>query len=953
MKSITALLLISAAPLGAIATAQVPATAVSAERVNGWGVPLTDVTPDPAVRLGRLPNGMKYAIRQNSTPKGAASVRLQFAFGSLAEREKERGLAHFIEHMAFNGTTHVPEGEMKKTLERLGLSFGPDSNAFTSFDTTTYMLELPQADAQRIDTALFLMRETASEVTFDPAAMDRERGVILSEKRSRENFQLRRTIDEIGFHMPQSNLPKRIPIGTEDVLRTSTPAEIKDLYRRYYRPENATLVIVGDIDPPAIEAKIRGKFGDWAGSGPAGSKMARGTVDFARPADIGSFTDPAIESSVGITAFRPWENAVDTKAKRRSDLVRLLGVTMMSRRLQHIANAPGTKMIGGSASASELEQLASTSTIQAAVSEGEWPSALTTVEQELRRAIQYGFTPSELRIQLMEAQGGVKRSVDQADTRSNAALASSILSVIDEPNVISTPQFQLDLFNQIAPGITLAEVNAEFRRIWSGSKPLTFVTDKRPVDKARIAAILDQSRKVAVAPQKDAGRLRFAYDSFGTPGTVVADSRIADLGVRTVRFANNVRLNIKRTDFEKGSVRYSVRLAGGMLAMPRDKAGLNILVNSLIPLAGLEKHSIEDLKQIMAGHGVRPGFNLASDAIVAQGQTVQGDLALQMKLTAAFMTAPGYRPEAGGRWSAIVPLLDRQASGTAQGTFGAKAASIIANDDPRFGLPSEAVLAQRSLSEAQAALAPLLASAPIEIGIVGDVDEATAIAAVAQTFGALPTRALNPPAYEAARVVQFRKTPGLVTLRHDGAPDQAVVATVFATDDDTDAKRNVGLNILEGVIKQKMEEELRETLGATYGVSVDSQTSGTYTHFGYMLASAVVAPDKVSAAEVAMANVIADLVAKPVSDDLLTRVRNPILERIDRSERDNGYWINLVDEAQTDLPDLAEHRQRKQMTLAVTPKDLQALVRQYFVAGKGLNIRVLPAPAKLAERATQ
>jgi zinc protease len=212
------------------------ATAPATPAVNGWGVRLTDVKPDPAIKYGTLPNGMKYAIMHNSTPKGTASVRIQFAFGSIGEGENERGLAHFIEHMAFNGSTHVPEGDMIKILERQGLAFGPDTNAQTGFDTTTYMLDLPKADAEHVDTALFLFREVASEVKFDPAAVNRERGVILGEERARDNFQLHQIVDRLGFEVPQTPYPNRIPIGLDAVLKTASADTIRSLYHRYYRP---------------------------------------------------------------------------------------------------------------------------------------------------------------------------------------------------------------------------------------------------------------------------------------------------------------------------------------------------------------------------------------------------------------------------------------------------------------------------------------------------------------------------------------------------------------------------------------------------------------------------------------------------------------------------------------------------------------------------------------------
>jgi zinc protease len=954
-KSFACLFFFAAASGHSIASAEPQAGSLAgavATGTNAWGVPPTDIPPDPALRLGRLPNGMKYAIRANSTPKGAASIRLHFNFGSMAEAEDERGLAHFIEHMAFNGTTHVPEGEMKKMLERQGLSFGPDSNAFTSFDSTIYLLELPKADEQRLDTALFLLRETASEIRFDPAAVDRERGVILSEKRSREGFQLRRTLDNLAFHMPRSAYAKRLPIGTEQVLKGASADKLVELYQRYYRPENATLVIVGDVDPASVEAKIRARFGDWAGKGPAGPRPQPGLVDFKRPADFASFADPAVETTASITVFTQWKDPPDTRAERRRTFLEQIGLAMLTRRLQQLADAPDARLISAAARRSPSRDLAWASTISAVARDGEWQAALATIEQELRRALGHGFTARELRVQLADIQGAHRMAADQADTRSNASLASAILGIIDGNEFITTPQFRLDFFNAIRPTITVAEVNAEFRKLWSGSAPLVFVTDKRAVSKRAIAAVLDNSRKVAVLPPADKGPLKFAYDDFGNPGAIVADSRIPDLGIRTVRFANNVRLNIKRTDFEKGAVRYSIRLAGGSLALPRDKVGLPTMVNSLSSLAALEKHSAEDLKEIMAGHGVSPGLAVGTDAILAQGRTIPHDFPLQMKLSAAFITAPGYRPEAATRWHSLVPIIDKQVKATAQSLFNARAPMIIANDDPRFGYPGAGTLSQRSLGEARAALAPLFHSAPIEIGIVGDIDEAAAIAAVAGTFGALPQRQRDAPSYSEARRVAFRQSLAPAILRHAGQPDQAIVAEAWATNDDEDFERAVGLNLLAEVLKLSLDDELREALGATYGVSVRSYNSDVFDGFGYLLVNTLVAPDKIPAVEAALEAVIADMRAKPVSDDLLSRARNPLIERIERQQRENVYWLSLVDEAQTDSEALARHRQRKAAYLAVSAEDLRKLANHYLLPGKRVRIHVLPEEPRLAERAT-
>ena len=432
---------------------------------NGWGVASTDVPADPAVRIGTLPNGMKYAVLKNNRPEGAASVRLHVEFGSIGESEKERGLAHFIEHMTLNETTHFAEGTLIKTLERLGLKFGPDTNAQTGFDSTTYLLDLPETDAERVDTALLLMREVAGEATFSPAAVDRERGVILGERRSRDSFQLNQVIDQLGFQLLGTPYPNRLPIGTEEVLRTASADTIKALYRRYYRPENATLIFVGAADPTAIEAKIKAKFSDWKGVGPAGAKLPRGSVDLKRAEAFDTFIDPAVPTTVALGVMRPWEDPVDTRAERRRKLIQTIGSALFSRRLTKLVNAPGSDLVFAVSGSQEWEDAALTSSVIIAAKDGAWNSALTVAEQELRRANQYGFTAAELKRQLVETESANRTAAEQADTRTNSTLAGAIISTVgdfDKP----MPVMITELFDQ--------HFNRRLCQLANGTNPHTF-----------------------------------------------------------------------------------------------------------------------------------------------------------------------------------------------------------------------------------------------------------------------------------------------------------------------------------------------------------------------------------------------------------------------------------------------------------------------------------------------
>src|SRR6201996_7377857 len=238
----------------------------------------SDVKADPDIRFGDLPNGMRYAIKRPATPAGQAALRLRFDAGSLMETDAQQGLAHFLEHMAFNGSKHVPEGEMVKTLERHGLAFGADTNASTNFDETVYKLDLPKTDDDTVDTSLNLLREAASNLTLAQDAVDRERGVVLSEERASDSPGYEVYKARLGFELPGQLMPTRLPIGKVDILRKAPAGLIADFYHHYYRPERATLVAVRDFEPAEMEAKMRARFGDWKAVGPVRPEPALGKV---------------------------------------------------------------------------------------------------------------------------------------------------------------------------------------------------------------------------------------------------------------------------------------------------------------------------------------------------------------------------------------------------------------------------------------------------------------------------------------------------------------------------------------------------------------------------------------------------------------------------------------------------------------------------------------------------
>ncbi len=926
------------APASAAATVN-PQTAAA----KAWNFAASDIAVDPNIVFGVLPNGMKYALLKNSTPKDSVLVRLRFDVGSFAEADDQRGLAHFLEHMVFNGSTHVPEGEMVKLLERKGLAFGADTNAVTGFDKTVYQLDLPNASDDLVDTGLMLMRETASEVTIDPAAVDRERGIILSERRARDSYQLRSLIDQLDFQMRGMKVASRIPVGTEEVIKTAPASRIRDIYDRYYRPERATLVMVGDFDPAAIEAKIKARFSDWKGRGPAGTDPDIGGIDFKRAEAADDFIDPAIQDSVTISAFKPWVDEIDSKAKRARKLAEDVGEAILSRRLAKIALDENSPILAGYFSDNDGWKRFDQVSVGAVAKEGAWKDALALVEQEWRRAVQYGFTQAEVDEQIANRRTALKNAVAGVDTRRSDTMADVLVKAADGSFVVVRPETTQAMFDAVAPTLTADAVTAAFRKRMEGlSPPLARVTAKAPIagGTGAILAALDASQQVAVTAPAAAASVKFAYDNFGTPGTVVSDTRIDDLGIRRIRFANNVMLNIKKTDFQKDRVYLSLRVDGGNLLATREDPTKVALAGSLM-LGGLEAHSFDELRTILAGRTVNPAFGASDDAFGGSALTSPEDFGLQAELMAAFLTHPGYRADGLALIRRYLPQQYAANDATPAAVIGRDAGGILAGDDPREQTPPLARMMALDWAQLKPAIADSLAHGAIEIGVVGDIDEQAAIDAIAKTFGALPERRAAFDPHADARVRHFATDRSERTLIHKGPAEQAEIRVYWPARDDSDLTEAMRLNLLSRLMQLKLTEELREKLGESYSPGAGVSLSDEYPGYGYLLAASNVDYKDLATTRAAVFAIAKELRDAPVDADLLDRARKPLLESMTKARRENSYWLPYVAEATSRADRLDRSRNSLAIVEAATPAELQTLAQRYLLDDKALVIKAV------------
>ncbi len=470
---LAASLLLALSPL-AFTTALAARDSAAAEATSEaptpvWAFEDSDVPVDTGYTFGQLPNGMRYIIRQNATPAGTALVRMRIDSGALEESDTERGLSHYLEHMAFNGSKGIPEGEMIKLLEREGLAFGADTNASTGFDAITYLLNLPRNDEALLGTALMLMRETASELTISQDAVERERGVILAERRDRAGFQQRNFEDNVAFLAPDARYGDRLPIGTIEVLEGATADQIRALYQRTYRPSNTVLVVVGDFPVEVVETAIRTRFADWAPATAPGEPEA-GPIDVTRKGMTDIHLDPALSESVTISRLGPWRDEPDTIANRQAAFLRGVGYGIINRRLARLTRSADAPFRGASFSSGDIFEEARITSLSVSSVDGEWKKGVLAATREVNQALTYGFTQAEVDEQLANIRTSLENGVKSAETRSNAVFAGAALALASDERVPTTPEWQLAEFERIAPEMT---PQALWQAVTADAAPLT------------------------------------------------------------------------------------------------------------------------------------------------------------------------------------------------------------------------------------------------------------------------------------------------------------------------------------------------------------------------------------------------------------------------------------------------------------------------------------------------
>jgi zinc protease len=906
----------------------------------------SDIKADPNVRFGKLANGMTYIIMKNATPPGTASIRLRINGGSMMEHDDQQGLAHFLEHMAFNGSKNVAEGDMVKILERHGLAFGADTNAHTGFDETVYQLDLPTVKPDDIDTGLFLIRETAGNLTLDDGAIDRERGVILGEERSRDTPGLHAYEKWADDAFAGQVYPTRLPIGKTDIIENAKHDRFEDFYSNFYRPELATLIVVGDIDPDTIEADIKTKFSDW--KGPANPiRMTDFGAYKSKGVTADTYTETGLRDTIELTWSKPFDDHYQDEARETKDFIDDLRLSILNDRLERQAKQADSPFIAAQLGRDSVGETAEVVQLDITPKPGHDKDALAAAYMMVRQFAKFGATQDELNRVLADQEARFKAALQGANTRENRRLADQLADSMANGEVFTSPQQDYDYFEALKPHLTLERINADAGNLISGDGPFLWHEGETlgDLDKAALLATYKTVQSAPVAAPDVQAAKPWPYTAFGAPAKIVKRIEVKDLGLTELTYANGVKATIKTTDFKKDQIGIIVRFGGGIAALsPSAKPPVFQADTADLLEGGLGKLTAAEIKDTLSGKIYGVQFGIGDDAATLSGGTTKNDFLTQMQVLMAFTTDAAMRADAFERLKGFIPDYYQSLESTPGGVFQMNANGVLHNGDPRFSMPSEQAFLATSNDQIKALVGGELKTSPVEITIVGDVSEAEAEAAIARTFAALPARPAVAKTAQDGLKVSFPNHDLHRAFEHHGRADQDLSFIAWPGADFTsDPARASGLTVLSEVLNLRLTDVVREQKGIAYSPYAGNVNSQVFPGYGYVSATAEVKPDNDQAFYDAVSDIVADLKAKPISSDELLRAQKPLLDQMDTELKTNSYWLGVLPGTMSDPKKLDYIRTRRARYQAVTAADIQKLAQTYLNMDKALRLQIKPA----------
>lgn len=869
---------------------------------NIFGAP--QFRADPSLKVKKLPNMMTVAVMKNSEPPNRVSMRLLVRRGSAHETEAERGLAHFIEHMAFNGTTHFPEGSMVEYFQRLGMAFGADTNAHTSFTETVYKLDMPEVSNKLLDDGMLLLRDYCDGMLFEPSAINKERGVIIAEMKARDTNEYRKAVKEIAHYFKGSIFGDRMPIGLEKVVNGAQKSDFENFYRANYKPENTVLVVVGDVDCDKIFALAEKTFSSFTGD-----KNFEGRQDNFGSLEISNEIKSIIEGaeldadsvydqienspkSYASVAVSKQNTGEDSLEKRIEDMRIQTALYAVNARYIKVSDTPGSAITNGSAGMFDFSRFCRTIIFNA---ESPITKSSEALAENFRQILgSTNISEAEFDAAKKKLFQQLESAIASKSTRNNRNLANEIVSAFSDGIVFTSPEDDLQIAKFALENFSAADAVKLLKREFSGAKIKIFLSDsKAEIPQNELEKIVSDTFAAAQKSPHDPAKFepgKLVFADFGAPGKIESESEVADLGIKMLLFQNGIRLNVKRTDFKKDEIRFKISFGNGMLDIPGDKPEYFVALYALTA-GGTKFQSAAEISAALYNMKASLGASISGNSFEIFGVSTRKDFDSIISLAATTVSNPGFREDGEDSLAKFGEAFYRDylTNPSAKLTFG-----ILKLLDS----PIEKVLGtlenfkKIKMPEIRDWLTPILRSSYMEISIVGDIDEKEAIDKIAKTFGAMPPREKvkkNP--FAQIKRAETGKSVSLKYLTKD--EPRSIAAKLWFSCGRQDPHKMRIANLLSSIFDDVMRKDIREAEGKVYSPFAYNNPSTWIKDYGLLIGLSFVTPEY-NREVMSLIEKCAEKTAASITMDEFERAKIPLLKEVEANMRKNVYWLETV-----------------------------------------------------------
>ena len=907
---------------------------------------LSQVLPiDPKVRIGKLENGFTYYIRENHKPEKRVEMRLAVNAGSILEDDDQQGLAHFVEHMAFNGTVHFEKNELKNYLERIGIRFGPELNAYTSFDETIFMLTIPSDSAELLDKGFLVMEDWAHGITFEDEEIDKERGVIIEEWRLGRGYAQRMRDKYLPVIFKDSRYAERLPIGKKEIIENCSYETLKRFYHDWYRPDLMSLIIVGDIDPDFAEQKIREHF-----SNIQYSEVIRKREVFEIPDQKGTLACAVTDKEAPVTIMSVlYKTDVDPQVTY-ADYLQLLRYSfitgMLNRRMTELTELENPPFIGGgfyygSFSSRTKNVLQS----YAYVGETGIQTGLKTLLLEAKRVDDYGFTQSEFDRYKLDLLKKYEVAYNERDKTESDQWAEEYMGNYLENEAIPGIEFEYEFVKNNIDRITLEEINQLAQRLISSDNRVIILgaPEKPEIQVPSEEEILSLATSVedsVIEAYTDKIVSDQLIDSLPQPGKIVKETTLDSIEAVDIKLSNGIRVILKPTDFKNDEVLLTAYSMGGHSVYPDSDHFSAMNADGIVQESGVGKFSNSDIKKILAGKSVyvAPAISYETELISAQSKT--SDLESMFQLIYLYFTNPRVDSSAFNSYITKKKDLFENLRKEPMNYFFDQYYRIKAQNNPRGDyLPTKEDWEKVDFGRAIEIYRDRFSDANnFTFIMVGAFDVEKVKPLLEQYVASLPTLDRNESYVDLGIRPPYKKT---IRNIYKGNDPKSIAILYFEKGKPWNAHDAYMIGVLNDILMFKYIDVLREDMSGVYTVRARASLNKIPYSYASLQILIPCAPENVDSLVHVAINELVKIQKKGVDENDIIKARETRKRVLETNLESNSYWLNAIQDALM-LEGSLENVTKANLIDEITSDEIQRVATEYFDTDRYLEVVLYP-----------